>query len=474
MVCDDPGMHSSQNEQDSRNFALAAKIIALEPSDPTEAREMTMEAFDLSEELDIPVMVRPVTRISHTKGLVEVGELPTEVKAANFIPDKAKFVMVPGNARVRHLDLIARQPKILEASENSGFNRIEDGKGSTGIIACGICYSYVKDYLQDLPVLKIGVPVPAPISLIKRFAEKYDELLVIEELEPVVERQVRENVCKPVHGKLDGRVQRQGEILPETYQRLGNPDVPEVGPMQVPARPPNMCPGCPHRALMYALKKVNRKGAMGDIGCYTLGLLPPIGMVDACLCMGAGINLATGLYHGGSSGNSISLLGDSTFVHQGITGLINSIYNKADTTIIILDNDTTAMTGFQPHPGTGQLADFSMGGKLDIPALCEACGAKVWTVDPYDIEGTMKGIKEAIDHHGVSVVVSKRECVLRAPRTGVKYVVGDECDGCLRCIASLGCPAISREGGAVRIDPLLCTGCGICVHVCPKNAIQEA
>jgi len=497
-VCDDPGMHSSQNEQDSRNFALAANVLCLEPADPAEAREMTIEAFDLSERLDIPIILKPVTRISHTKGLVDTGDIPDRVESARFSPDKGKLVMVPGNARVRHLDLIAKQPMILEESEKSRFNRIEEGKGKMGIIACGICYSYLRDHFPDLPILKIGVPVPAPIGLIEKFAESCDELLIVEELEPVVERQVRERLCMEIHGKMDGTVQRHGEILPETYQKLGGLDVPEVQRVSLPQRPPNMCPGCPHRGLMYALKKVNRKGVMGDIGCYTLGLLPPLGMIDSCLCMGASINLATGLYQAGEKTDSISLLGDSTFVHSGITGLINSVYNRANTTVIILDNGTTAMTGFQPHPGTGELADSSPGGHLDLAKLCEACGAKVWVVDPYDTRETEKGLREAISHEGVSVVISKRNCTLIGQRSRVKYQVGEDCNGCMLCIDSIGCPAMmplrftfnkaemapvktgARQATtnpsqirAVEIDPLLCAGCGICSSICPKRTIQR-
>jgi indolepyruvate ferredoxin oxidoreductase alpha subunit len=492
-------MHSSQNEQDTRNFALAAKVLCLEPADMAEAKEMTIEAFEISERLDIPVLIRPVTRISHTKGIVELGEIPSEVNAARFTPDKAKFVMVPGNARVRHQELIGKQPRILEESEGSRFNRIEDGDGKKGIIAVGICHSYLRDHFPDAPMLKIGVPVPAPVGLIREFASSHDEILVVEELEPVVERQVRENLCTTIHGKLDGTVQRHGEILPETYLELGGLELPVLQPIPLPPRPPNMCPGCPHRGLMYALKKVNRKGVMGDIGCYTLGLLPPMGMIDACLCMGAGINLAAGLYQAGERKDSVSLLGDSTFVHSGITGLINSVYNRANTTIIILDNGTTAMTGFQPHPGTGELADSTPGVQLDLAKLCEACGAKVWVVDPYDTRETEKGLREAIRHEGVSVLISKRDCTLIGQRSRVKYQIGEECNGCLMCIDAIGCPAMMplrytfenadiapvktgirqtttnpSQIRAVEIDPLLCAGCGVCSGVCPKKIIRKA
>ncbi|MBU7004582.1 MAG: 4Fe-4S binding protein, partial [Theionarchaea archaeon] len=471
----------------------------LEPADMAEAKEMTIEAFEISERLDIPVLIRPVTRISHTKGIVELGEIPSEVNAARFTPDKAKFVMVPGNARVRHQELIGKQPRILEESEGSRFNRIEDGEGKKGIIAVGICHSYLRDHFPDASMLKIGIPVPAPVGLIREFASSHDEILVVEELEPVVERQVRENLCMTVHGKLDGTVQRHGEILPETYLELGGLELPVLQPMPLPPRPPNMCPGCPHRGLMYALKKVNRKGVMGDIGCYTLGLLPPMGMIDACLCMGAGINLAAGLYQAGEKKDSISLLGDSTFVHSGITGLINSVYNRANTTIIILDNGTTAMTGFQPHPGTGELADSTPGVQLDLAKLCEACGAKVWVVDPYDTRETEKGLREAIRHEGVSVLISKRNCTLIGQRSRVKYQIGEECNGCLMCIEALGCPAMvplrytfenaemapvktgirqtttnPSQIRAVQIDPLLCAGCGVCSGVCPKKIIRKA
>jgi indolepyruvate ferredoxin oxidoreductase alpha subunit len=497
-VADDPGMHSSQNEQDSRIYALGANIMALEPSDPAEAREMTIEAFELSEKLDIPIMLRSVTRISHTKGVVEEGEIPTNPPRARFRPDKGKFVMVPANARLRHLDLIDRQARIAEESETSRFNSVKKGRRDTGIIASGISYAYVKDHLPGYPILKIGVPVPAPLALVREFCEAHEEILVVEELEPVVERQVRENTCKPIHGKLDGTVQRHGEILPETYQRLGGMDIPDMKPAEVPPRPPNMCPGCPHRGLMYALKKVNRKGVMGDIGCYTLGLLPPMGMIDACLCMGAGVNLAAGLNQAGSPDHSISLLGDSTFVHSGTTGLINAVYNKARTTIIILDNGTTAMTGFQPHPGTGQLADSSEGVRIDLARICEACGAKVWVVDPYDTAGTVRGLRAAFRHKGVSVVISKRDCTLIGPRSRSTYVVTDACNGCLHCVANLGCPAMTPRTytferanvspgrtpsgvtvnpasvlRCVEIDPLLCAGCGVCAGLCPRDAIRK-
>ncbi len=475
-VCDDPGPQSSQNEQDSRYYAKAAGVPCLEPSDQQEAKEMTKEAFQISEKFDLPVLIRPTTRLSHSSGVVELGKINSLSKEIEITPEK--YVMIPKHARERHKILIKKQALLQEYSNNARFNKLEL-RGKRGLIASGIIYSHLKELLSELnldfSILKLGITHPLPNSLIKSLIDKSEKTLIIEELEPYIEEHslqfgpsVLGKEYIPRHGEITS------EIIIEGLNKAFNLNLDlnrENKNNRENEKNPKLCPGCPHRALYYSLNKLKNVIVTGDIGCYTLGALPPLSAIKTQMCMGSGINHAAGLYHRGISRHPIAVIGDSTFIHSGITGLINAVYTQAKITIIILDNRTTAMTGFQPHPGTGKDAVGKSVEELNLEKIAYACNAKFVTiVDPYNVKETLKALKKSLNVDGVSVIISRSPCILLEKPEGL-YKVTDNCTFCKKCIAELDCPAIIEAKEKIEIDSELCTGCGLCEKVCPEGAI---
>ena len=491
ITADDPEMHSSQNEQDNRNYAFAAKLPMLEPSEPAEAVSMLQEAFTLSEEFDAPVLFRTTTRVAHVKGMVPTGSRslgPVEVKIEKM---PAKFVMLPGNARMRRLEIEKRQAKLAEFAETYSGNRIEWGDKKRGIITGGISYLYVKEAFPDVSVLKLGMTWPLPEKIIKEFAAGVDELIIVEELDPFLENHIKAMGISCL-GK--ERIPAIGELNSFIVKKSLGGDVGDIfPPVDLPPRPPNMCAGCPHRGLFYSLSK-QKVFVAGDIGCYTLGFLPPLSAMDACVCMGAGINIAHGMNKALGEegfGKTVVVIGDSTFCHSGITGLVNTVYNKSYSTIIILDNRTTAMTGHQPNPASGSTLMGEPANALDFTKLCQAIGVKhVTSVNAHDIGECRKVIKEEIERPETSVIISQGPCVLLpAERKRKKFPFTtsiDKCTGCSMCV-QLGCPAIrwypispeeakkmgkkEKQKGYARISVEMCTGCGQCAQLCKFEAI---
>ncbi|MGB7545001.1 MAG: indolepyruvate ferredoxin oxidoreductase subunit alpha [Methanothrix sp.] len=490
VICaDDPYCHSSQNEQDSRRYAQFAGTACLDPKNPAEAKEMASYAFDLSEKFNIPVMLRPTTRVSHSRSDVEVGEIRPAAEAGHFVKNPAHRVALPVHARPLHGELLAKQERIEAELEGAPWNRLVL-RGKTGVIASGIAALYAQEAIaelnEDISLLSLGT-YPLPGRMIRKMLEHVSRVMVIEELEPVVEEQVKilartVNPGLEILGKEDS-IPRQGELdiitvrnaiarmmkLPERAAAK-SPD-----PSILPPRPPSLCPGCGHRATYYAMKKAFGKNAIfpSDIGCYTMAV--NMGTVDTCLCMGASITLASGIRHGGETEGICCSLGDSTFLHGGMTGLLNAAYNKARITVAILDNSTTAMTGHQPHPGTGVTATGEPTVQVSLEALAKALGAGlVETVDPYQLDETIKSFERARDYPGLSVIIARRPCVIKARKAGQRprpLKVNDGCKGCKICI-DFGCPAIEFEEERARINSL-CTGCGVCAAICPASAIEE-
>jgi indolepyruvate ferredoxin oxidoreductase alpha subunit len=490
LICaDDPYCHSSQNEQDSRRYAQFAGIPCLDPKNPQEAKEMTVFAFELSEKFNIPVMLRPTTRVSHAREDVQTGSVAAPGKQGRFIKDPARRVALPSHARPLHSELLAKQAAMEEALESAPWNRLEL-HGDVGIIASGIAGLYAEeaalDLDEDLSLLCIG-SYPLPKKLIRRMLEHVSRVMVIEELEPVVEEQVKMiareiNPSVKILGK-ENSIPREGEL---DYLQVRNAIARMIGRPEreallfpavsiLPPRPPSLCPGCSHRATYYAMRKVFGKKAIypSDIGCYTMAV--GMGTVDTCLCMGASITLASGIRFGGEEEGICCSLGDSTFLHGGMTGLLNAAYNKARITVTILDNSTTAMTGHQPHPGTGMTATGEKTTMVSMEALAKALGAgQVETVDPYHLDETMESFQRAKDYPGLSVIIAKQPCVIKARRSGQRpklFLVGEECIGCKICL-DFGCPAIEFENDKARINAL-CSGCGVCAAICASSAIRE-
>lgn len=472
-VADDPAMHSSQNEQDSRHYAIAAKVPMLEPSDSQEAYEFAKSAFDLSEKFDTPVILRMCTRVAHSQSIVEIGDR-VEIPDKPYVKNGAKFIMVPANAIKRHVVVEERTAKLKEYAETCPFNRVEKADSEIGIITSGTSYQYVKEVFGDtVNVLKIGMPNPLPEQLILDFASGVKTLYVIEELDPIIETHCRNLGLKPIGKELFSPL---GEYSQETIAKAFNkPEKPTVKADTItPARPPMMCAGCPHRGLYYTLAK-NKITVIGDIGCYTLGAQPPLSAVDSTLCMGASVSGLHGFLKANSDAASktVAVIGDSTFMHSGITGLVNIAYNGTNATVIILDNSITGMTGHQQNPTTGFNIKGDPAGKVDLESLCRAIGIRrVRVVDPYDLKACDTAIKEELSVNEPSVIISRRPCVL------LKYVKAapplavdkDKCRSCKKCM-SLGCPAISFKEGKAHIDATLCVGCEVCKGLCPFGAI---
>ena len=470
VAADDPGLYSSQNEQDSRAVARAAKIPVLEPSDSMEAKEFVKEAFRLSELYDTPVMIRTTTRLSHSQGMVELSER-VEPEDKPYERNVAKNVMMPGNAKKRHPYVEYREKKMAEDGCGFAINRAEYRDPSIGVITSGIPYQYVREALPDASVLKLGMVNPLPRGLIEEFASRVDKLYIVEELDPIIEEQVRSWGIRAYGKEL---LTVQGEYSANMLREaIGGETLSLTPARDVVARPPILCPGCPHRSVFSVLKNLKIHAA-GDIGCYTLGNAQPLDMVDTCLCMGADVTIAQGLYRAEPGVKTFSFIGDSTFFASGITGVVNAVYNEHDLTLIVLDNATTAMTGHQPHPGTGKTMMGAISRKISIPDVLKAVGVQsVVTVDPLDLAAAVQAVQEAAAQPGVTAVIFRSPCIAVTKPAPLFKVEPDKCIGCRKCIRELGCPAIVTDGDGVRIDPALCYGCGICAQVCPFDAIGE-
>jgi indolepyruvate ferredoxin oxidoreductase alpha subunit len=490
VTADDPEMHSSQNEQDNRNYAKFAKVPMLEPSDSQECKEFTRLAFELSEKYDTPVMLRTTTRISHSKSIVELGEPVSGLPEPKLTRNAAKLVMLPGNAKVRHPLVEERMVKLSADGSTMPINRMELRDPSVGIITSGACFQYVREVLPEASTLKLGMVNPLPHALIREFAAKVERLFVVEELDPFIEEQVKA-MGITVTGKeifsLCGdltppRIQTAfTSIGIQTSMPASTSD--QTASAKMPPRPPNMCPGCPHRGVFYTLNQL-KAYVSGDIGCYTLGFMPPLSAMDTCVCMGASIGMATGVTKVISAEEQkkvVAVIGDSTFLHSGINGLMDMVYNQSPATVIILDNRITAMTGRQDNPASGFTLMNDPTNSIDFPLLCKAIGVKnIRLVNPYDLEQTRKVIQEEMNRPEPSVIITDKPCVL-VKREGVfkreKALEIDEakCVGCRACL-KIGCPAIEwRSGeagkGKAYIDPLLCTGCDVCRQLCKFEAI---
>ncbi len=484
-VADDPGMHSSQNEQDSRHHAIAAKVPMLEPSDSAESREFAMLAFELSEQFDTPVLLRMCTRIAHSQSLVSTAERQ-DISVKEYVKNPQKYIMAPANAIRRHPVVEERTRALIAYAETSSLNRVEPAAGgdrSLGIICSGTCYRYVKEVFGDTAsVLKLGLVNPLPETLIRDFAAGVDRLVVIEELDPVIE-----NHCRALGLAVDGKnlFPLEGEFSQNLVRRAFGLDVREGVTVDeaVPVRPPVMCAGCPHRGLFYTLSK-HKITVIGDIGCYTLGMAQPLNAVDSVLCMGASVSGVHGFNKIGgkaAEGRTVAVIGDSTFMHSGMTGLVNIAYNASNSTVIILDNSITGMTGHQQNPTTGYNIHGDPASKVDLEALCRAMGIdRVTVVDPYDLAVCEKVITEELAAEGPGVIISRRPCVLLKTVKAKPAVVVDAatCRGCKKCM-KLGCPAIHMEaadnkaGTRAVVDPTLCVGCGVCEQLCAFDAIKE-
>ncbi len=473
-VADDPAMHSSQNEQDSRHYAVAAKVPMLEPADSAEAYAFAKSAFELSEKFDTPVLLRMCTRIAHSQSVVETGD-PVPAVLKDYEKNAAKYIMMPGNAIKRHPVVEERTLALQEFAEDCAYNTVEMHSDEIGIITSGCSYLYVKEALGDTAsILKIGMPNPLPVKLIKDFAAKVKKLYVIEELDPIIETHVRA-LGLEVTGK--EMFSLLGEFSQQTVSAAFGLAAKEfvTADAEIPARPPMMCAGCPHRGIFYTLAK-NKITVHGDIGCYTLGAVPPLSALDSTLCMGAsisglhGFNAARGA---DAEGKTVAVIGDSTFMHSGMTGLVNVAYNATNSTVIILDNSITGMTGHQQNPTTGYNIKGDPAAKVDLEALCRALGInRVRVIDPYDLAACETAIKEELAAEEPSVIISRRPCVLlkyvkHAPSLKVD---ADKCRSCKKCM-KLGCPAISLKDGKAKIDNTLCVGCGVCKQLCAFDAI---
>ena len=495
-TADDPGMHSSQNEQDNRTFAKFARVPCLEPSDSQEAKDLMIAAFDLSERFDTPVLLRLTTRICHSMSAVELGERVEAGKAAadrKFPRNAAKYVMVPGNAIKRHPVIEQRMRAVAEMAETFPFNHIEAGDktpggSSLGIITAGVAYQYAKEVFPNASILHLGMTWPLPEQLIRRFAASVKRLIVIEELDPFIEEAVRlmglpaeGKSIFPILGEFNPRIVRESAIQAGLLPKSAHVPLSEIEVGQLPARPPVLCPGCPHRGAFYVLNKL-KVPVNGDIGCYTLGLIAPLSAIHSCGCMGAGIAVAHGAMKAGSSERQVAVIGDSTFFHTGIPALLNVVYNHSPVVTIIMDNRITGMTGHQHNPGTGRTLQEQEASVVELEPLVKALGVKhVRTIPAYEVEQIEKTLKEFLKLDEPSVLITLEPCAL-LPEARKKWkpleVLSEPCNGCGLCFR-VGCPAILKseelderyQRPKALIDAELCTGCEVCAQVCPRDAI---
>jgi len=507
--CDDPGEHSSQGEQDNRHYAKFAKVPMLEPTDSQEAYELMDWAFNISEEFDTPVLLRSTTRISHCKTVVDVnGERKADLRPPSFTRSPEKYVMVPSNARVRRHAMEERIKKLQAYVEEFPLNQMVLADRKLGVISDGVAYQYAREVFEDASHLKLTTIYPIPVNLIRRFAQEVERVVVVEELDPYLEDEVRRlgiavtgKEFIPIIGELNPEIVENGAIQAGILPASPKPSPQSSPPApQLPPRPPLLCAGCPHIATEFALRRLGfynpnlteetplerkipaqlKKGgiiATSDIGCYTLGVYAPLFALDTCACMGASIGQALGLEKAGVRNKIVAVIGDSTFMHSGITGLIDVVYNQGSTTVIILDNETTAMTGHQGHPGTGLLAKGTKGRVVKLEALARGIGVNdVNVVDAFDLELIESTISRCVETDEPSVIIARGPCPLRAKTSGAPfYVDSEKCDSCYACLR-IGCPAISVSGDKACIDASLCVGssCGICAQVCPQEAISES
>lgn len=473
-VADDPGMHSSQNEQDSRHYALAAKVPMLEPSDSAEALLFTKKAYEISEAFNTPVLLKMCTRVSHSQSIVETGERACP-KQVPYVKDPAK-VMMTQNSRNAHVRVEERTKKLTAYAEDCELNRVEMGGTSLGIITSSTSYQYAKEVFgENASILKLGMIYPLPEKLIKDFAAKVDRVIVLEELDPIIE-----NHCRQLGIQVSGKdiFPICGEFSQNMIRECMKLNVPDTLHIEdsIPGRPPVMCAGCPHRGIFYLLQKENCM-VYGDIGCYTLGAVPPLNAMDLNVCMGASCSGLHGFNKAmGSAGeeHSVGVIGDSTFIHSGITGITDIAYNMSNSTVIILDNSITGMTGHQQNPTTGKNLRGEPAGKVDLEALCRALGyERVRVVDPYKLAEVEKALKEELAAKAPSIIISRRPCVMikgtvhQAPL----QVKEDKCAGCKACM-KIGCPAISVKDKKAQIDPTLCIGCKVCTQMCKFGALE--
>ena len=477
---DDPSMHSSQNEQDNRHYARAAKVVMLEPADSEEAKSFMKIAVEISEGFDTPVVLRTTTRLSHSRCVVEMEDEPaaaTDQEPYNYERNPVKYVMVPAYARQRRVVIEERMKKLAEYADKTAVNRIEWADKKIGVITSGVNYQYAKEVFPEASFLKLGMVYPLPERLIREFAGQVEQVIVVEELDPFIEEYVR-LLGIPVKGKdvfpniaefSQGRVRQHAEKAGLVSARGKAAPAPAT---QLPVRPPMLCPGCAHRPVFYALQRL-QVAVMGDIGCYTLGASPPLGAMHSCICMGASIGNVHGVDLANVKGRTAAVIGDSTFFHSGITPLVNLISNGGSSTVVVVDNRITAMTGHQPHPGSGVTLMGQEVPGIEIDALARAIGfKKVDVIDPFNFEQLMDTIKDHTDSTEPSLIVSKYPCVLHVREK--KPVLTVDLDACIECGSCLriGCAPMSKIEGGVAIDPALCNGCGFCASVCPKDAIK--
>lgn len=473
-VADDAGMHSSQNEQDSRHYAKASKVPMLEPSDSAEALKFTKLAYEISEKFDTAVIIKMCTRVSHSQSIVETAD--REEFKKDYEKNPAKYIMMPGNAKKRHPIVEERTAQLTEYAENCELNAFEDGESlEMGFITSSTSYQYVKEVFGNkYPVLKLGMIWPLPVNSIKEFASKVKKLVVVEELDGFIEEH-----CNFIGVKVFGKeiFSNIGELSQNTVAASLNEAVPSATALgiEIPARPPVMCAGCPHRGLFYTLKK-NKVNVLGDIGCYTLGAVAPLSAMDTTICMGASISGLHGFNKGTDNAeHSVAVIGDSTFMHSGVTGLINIAYNDSKSTVIILDNSITGMTGHQQNPTTGLNLKCDPAAKINLENLCKAVGInRVRVVDPYNLKECDTAVKEELKADEPSVIISRRPCALLKYVKHNKPIVvdSDKCKSCKMCM-QIGCPAISMTDGKAKIDNTLCTGCGVCMQLCKFDALMK-
>ena len=507
VVAGDPECYSSQNEQDTRIYALLSSLPCLEPSNAQECKDMVKQAVQISEKLELPVLLRTVTRVNHTRGPVTYGAVEKPRIKGEFLRDVRRFVAVPHHARAMHLWLLEKTEKALEVSENSPYNRVvrRAEKSRVGIISSSAAYNYAVEAAEllglDVSILKLGMTNPLPENMIVEFLKAHDKIIIVEELEPYLEMRIK-TLAKDrvpeveIYGKMNGQYfPRAGEFSTRTVieglARITNVQPPinfaaldakyEEASQILMRRPPVLCAGCPHRASFYVLKKATGGKALfpTDIGCYALGIAPPLSVGDLLICMGASVGTAGGVSRA-TGADTVAIIGDSTFFHAGMPALVNAVYNNHKFVLAVVDNLTTAMTGHQPHPGTGKTATGTPGKRVLIEEVARGCGVSfVKVVNPFHIDEAVKTVKEALEVPGPAVVVFRAPCALLLAREKRRkgerpepYRVTDACTNCMACIKTIGCPALVIRGGKVAIDEVLCTGCGLCAQVCPYQAIE--